>query len=255
VAAALLARVYLYQGDYANAYAEANTVINGATFSLATDLNQVFKKNNSEAIWQIMPVGTNDWTPEGAAFVLQAPPSNSGSSGSSTVSDQLMAAFEAGDKRKLNWIGSITIGGKTYNFPYKYKDPLKATTLNEYSVILRLAEQYLIRAEAEANGAGGGLSIAVSDLNVIRNRAGLSNYNGTVDKPSLMTAIIHERQVELFTEGHRWFDLKRTQTIDTVMQVVTPQKGGGKWDTNQQLYPIPQTDILTAGNLKQNPGY
>jgi len=120
---------------------------------------------------------------------------------------------------------------------------------------MRLAEQYLIRAETEANGAGGGTNSAVQDLNIIRNRAGLANYSGATDKASLVTAILHERQVELFTElGHRWLDLKRTATVNAVMSVVTPQKGG-TWDANWQLYPIPRTEIQVNPNLKQNPGY
>jgi hypothetical protein len=67
--------------------------------------------------------------------------------------------------------------------------------------------------------------------------------------------IAHERQVELFTEwGHRWFDLKRTGAIDTVMKNVAIQKGT-TWNKNFQLFPIPQTEILANPNLVQNPGY
>ncbi len=67
-----------------------------------------------------------------------------------------------------------------------------------------------------------------------------------------MAAILHERQVELFTElGHRWLDLKRTGMADTVLAPLKPQ-----WNTNAQLYPIPASDLLIDPNLRpQNPGY
>ncbi len=60
-----------------------------------------------------------------------------------------------------------------------------------------------------------------------------------------LTALYHERQVELFTEwGHRWLDLKRTKRIDAVMAPVTQQKGGA-WNSNWQWYPLPQSEIQT----------
>jgi hypothetical protein len=120
--------------------------------------------------------------------------------------------------------------------------------------VLRLSEQYLIRAEAEANV--GDSTDAISDLNVIRARAGLSSYADTT-QGSLLSAILHERQVELFTEwGHRWFDLCRSGNAISVMSTVCPQKGG-TWNPNgyQVLFPIPKTELINDVNLTQNPGY
>jgi hypothetical protein len=121
-------------------------------------------------------------------------------------------------------------------------------------MVLRLAEQYLIRAEAEANE--GDSTDAIDDLNVIRNRALLPNYSANVNG-SLLSAILHERQVELFTEwGHRWFDLIRTNSADSVMGIIAPLKHGSWNDNNdQELYPIPQTARNLDMNLTQNPGY
>jgi len=119
-------------------------------------------------------------------------------------------------------------------------------------MVLRLAEQYLIRAEARAqqNNVGG----AQSDLNTIRTRAGLPNTTAN-DKTSLLAAIIHERQVELFSEwGHRWLDLKRSGNLDAMMAVVAPAKGA-TWSSNWQWYPIPSYEIVQDPNLVQNPGY
>ena len=85
----------------------------------------------------------------------------------------------------------------------------------------------------------------------------LGDYAGSNDQDSILNAILHERQVELFTEwGHRWFDLIRMQKINEVMSVVTPMKGG-VWsqDGYQQLFPVPQSDININNKLTQNPEY
>jgi hypothetical protein len=117
---------------------------------------------------------------------------------------------------------------------------------------LRLAEQYLIRAESEANGAGGGDSASIGDLNVIRVRAGLNPLPDTTS--DIMQAIVQERRIELFAEwGHRWLDLKRwgiaLATLDTIPGKI------GTINGNQLLYPIPISDIQSDPNLAQNPGY
>jgi hypothetical protein len=117
---------------------------------------------------------------------------------------------------------------------------------------LRLGEQYLIRAEARVQQ--NDITGAISDLNLIRKRAGLP---GTLanDKASLLAAIMHERQVEMFTEwGNRWLDLKRTKSVDTIMNIVAPAKNT-TWNSNWQWYPIPVNDIIQDPNLVQNDGY
>ena len=122
-------------------------------------------------------------------------------------------------------------------------------------MVLRLAEQYLIRAEASANS--GDLGGAIKDLNTIRSRAGLPPLANSLNRSQVLSAVAQERKVELFAEwGHRWFDLKRTGAIDSVMSIVTPQKlPGSKWNSYQQLYPISLTQLSYNPNLKQNPGY
>ena len=256
-ATALLARVYLYIGDWKNAEETSDSVINNSTlYKLDSNLNNVFLANSTETIWQLMAPPTSYYTQDGGFFILHTAPTSS--TYTISLSEQLLDAFEGGDKRKSNWIDSISILGKTYYYPFKYKAGTSSTTVTEYEMVIRLAEVYLIRAEARAQ-QGNITDLnngALSDLNAIRNRAGLFNYAGATDKTSILTAILHERQVELFTEwGHRWFDLKRTNSIDSVMTVVTPQKSGLSWSSIQQFYPIPLTDIQTDPNLKQTSGY
>jgi hypothetical protein len=250
-ATALLSRVYLYTKDWTNAELEATSVINNTSLFDTVPMNNVFLKNSREAIWQLQPVKPDQDTWEGRFFILNTSPVGAGVT-SVTLSDQLVRSFEAGDKRKTNWIDSFTTGSQTYFYPFKYK--IKDGTSNaEYYMVLRLAEQYLIRAEARAEL---GKSNAVDDLNVIRRRAGLPDYSGGLDKTSLSNAIYNERRIEFFTEwGHRWLDLKRTKRIDAVMTAVTPLKGGVSWKSNHQLFPIPQSEIESNKNLIQNPGY
>ncbi len=119
-------------------------------------------------------------------------------------------------------------------------------------MMLRLGEQYLIRSEARTQQDN--LPGALADLNAIRLRAGLANTEATT-KEEILASLLHERQVELFTEsGHRWLDLKRTGTIDNIMPLITTEKGG-IWQTTDQLYPIPADDIQRNKNLIQNSGY
>lgn len=246
---ALLARVYLYLEDWAQAESEASAVIGSGTYSLVTNLNNVFLAGSTEAIWQLMPVINNtigNNTHEGFYFIPGCPSCVPDFS----LRDTLVNSFEPGDLRKDVWIGTRTINGKTYYFPYKYKQssnyPAAAT---EYSMVLRLAEQYLIRSEARAKQ--NNLSGSLSDLNTIHRRAGLADLS-VVTKDSLLHAIEHERQTELFTEwGHRWLDLKRTGRADAVLSGLKAPN----WQHSDQLYPIPFQEIRLNPVLTQNPDY
>jgi hypothetical protein len=270
-AAALLARVYLYLGDYSQAEIFAKSVIINTNIYDLTSLNETFLKNSKEAIWQIQPTAPYFNTQDAILFVLRANgPENGGVVRSAYLSPQLLAAFENGDKRRLNgsWVNSVTVGANTYVYPFKYKafaQNLNITTatgtafMTEYQMMLRLGEQYLIRAEARAEL--GNLSGAIADLDMIRNRAGLplvANTDPGIGKTALLDKILKERQTELFTElGQRWFDLKRTGKIDAVMSVVTLLKSQGlvTWRSYQQWFPLPFSEIQNAPNLRQNTGY
>jgi hypothetical protein len=253
-ATAMLARVYLYHGDWAASEAEATKVINQTSLYQLEDINKVFLKNNKEAIWQLQPV-SNGWNTEDARFFV-IPTYGFNSFNPVYLNKNLLDSFEAGDARKLNWIGKYsdaTVSPNVdYFYPFKYKSATSNNPVTEYTVVLRLAEQYLIRSEARAqqNNING----AQDDLNAVRTRAGLANTIAS-DKDAVLDATLHERQVELFSEwGHRWFDLKRTGKVNAVMSVVTPQKGG-IWSPNWQLYPVPQIELDRDPNLTQNAGY
>ena len=251
-ASALLARVYLYMQDWKDAETQASNVIGSSVYMLEPNLNDVFLKTSRETIWQLQSILPTVGNADANVLVLTVIPN--GIVSQYPLSSELVNAFESGDNRFTNWVGQLQDGTTTYYYAYKYKQNLitSGTTINEYPILFRLAEQYLIRAEARAQQ--NNLAGAQSDLNAIRTRAGLAPTTATT-QADLLTAIYNERQVELFTEfGHRWFDLKRTGRIDAVMTVVDPLKGG-VWSPYKQLIPIPQSELILNSHLTQNQGY
>lgn len=243
-ATALLARTYLFMGQWNNAEAEASLIINNTgTYSLVSDLNKVFLANSSEAIWQLKPTLPGYNTLEGQVFIFTSTP------GIATLMPSLLNSFEPGDQRRTNWVDSMPVNGSNYYFPFKYKIGQIGQPLSEYSMILRLSEQYLIRAEARAQQ--GNISGAQSDLNRVRSRAGLSDTPAN-DLAGILNGILHERQIEFFSEwGNRWLDLKRTGTANQILS----QEKAGAWQAKDTLYPIPQTERQNDPNLTQNQGY
>jgi hypothetical protein len=259
-ATALLARVYLYMQDWKNAAAQANSVIaDAATYQLVNPA-QTFLVNSNEIIWGLVPSGTTYgykvkdvptyFLPKGKTPLAANVPV--------ALSDSLVNAFEAGDLRYTNWVGidSVPVSGTTpaavYYFAYKYKANGTYTTAPESVVMLRLAEQYLIRAEARAqqNDVTG----ALADLNAIRTRAGLPASTATI-QATVLSAIQKERRIELFAEnGNRFFDLRRTGALDALMTNLAPLKGGA-WASFKAWWPIPQTDIDSDKQLEQTPGF
>ncbi|UPK71795.1 RagB/SusD family nutrient uptake outer membrane protein [Chitinophaga filiformis] len=250
-ASALLSRVYLYTGEYNAAISEATNVINEKNLFDTVEIEHVFLKNNREAIWQLQPVDVGFNTREARTFVI--PPSGfTGESYPVYMSANLIESFDLRDKRLQTWVGSISFNGDIYRFPYKYKLYEQTGDLEEYSTVLRLAEQFLIRAEARlrVNDLVG----AVDDINIIRKRAGLDDL-GLSTPENILKSLIKERQLELFSEwGHRWFDMKRLKIVDDVMTKVDAEKGA-EWSAYKQQLPIPYFEMRSNPSLVQNNGY
>ena len=250
---AMLARVYLYTGKLDEAVAAATEVIQSGIYQLETDLQQTFRYNSREAILQFMPVNNAYNTAEGFIFVPLAPNGRP----AITLSDSLLKYIEPGDLRQA-WIRTVTVSGKQYRSPYKYKQNAATSPREEYNMVLRLAEQYCIRAEARARLDQ--LTEAVSDLNAIRKRAGLQDLPTISTQTQVLAAVEQERRIEFFAEwGHRWFDLKRwpartidgKKRIDEVMSTLRP----ATWKSTAVLWPIPGLEITRNRALLQNPGY
>ena len=241
---AFLARVYLYHGDYAEASNMASAVLNATSvYQLETNLDTEFLKQSRATIWQLSPGAASANTYEGNSFIFFTGPPTKFS-----LTQDLIAQFETNDLRKTHWVKSITNGSQVWYHAYKYKKDIATPTSVENSIVLRLAEQFLIRAEARAKQ--GDLIGAKEDLNAIRQRAGLSNTTA-VTTDQVLSAILQERRLELFTElGHRFLDLKRLELLDSVLGT----KPG--WSTNDKLWPLPQAEMDANSFLvPQNPGY
>lgn len=254
-AAALLARVYLYKAEYANAEAESTAVIGNSNYGLIT-LANTFLKNSKETIWALQPVGSaggaNQNSLLGSTFVPSSSTVEVGSSFPVYLNDTFISSFEPGDNRKTAWVGSIGAGATIAYYPNKYKIGTVVAATAEYSIQLRFAEQYLIRAEARAQL--NNLSGAQADLNAIRNRSGLGN-TGATTQSAILNAIDQERKVELFTEwGDRWFNMQRRNTIDAIMPGICLAKGT-TWNSYQKLYPLVSSLFINNPLLVQNPGY
>lgn len=258
---ALLARAYLYTKDYANAATTAGLVMNSGLYTLNKDLNSVFTNSSNEIIWQL-------YTVSGLSIYMTNQDSQGGSYSAAAgavpamvLTDTLYNSLEDGDLRKANWITPTVLGGTSWKFITKYKQRTLASgasTGTEYNVVLRLAEQYLIRAEARAQR--NDLTGAIADVDSIRSRAGLPMLDNSLDKPALLLAIEKERKAELFAEwGHRWFDLKRTASITAAGKTRADDVIGGMrpatWSSTDILYPIPDAQRTANPALAQNPGY
>ncbi|WKL50132.1 RagB/SusD family nutrient uptake outer membrane protein [Flavobacterium pectinovorum] len=247
----LLARVNLYLGKWTEASTYATSVISqSGTYKMITGLtatNSPFIADNTESIWQI-PYFNTAYTYEGGATFTA--PNATTQIGGTFILRNGTTLFETGDARKTNWTVDIKSSAGVYLGigPRKYKNSYLTTPV-ERSTVLRLAELYLIRAEARVklNNITG----AQEDINVIRNRALLGSTTLT-DPNQLLDLIALERQRELFGEfGHRWFDLKRTGKANDVLDVI-PAK---IWSTTDSLYPIPETATQSNPFLTQNEGY
>jgi hypothetical protein len=175
-------------------------------------------------------------------------PTTNGGRNEVSSSTSLNNAHEAGDIRKgINY--TVASAGPPAIPAAKTRKFSRTATGDDNVILFRLAEIYLIRAEARvrqsATGAEAIAQSGLADLNVIRTRAGLTPLVSVV-KQDILDAILKERRVELAHEGHRWFDLRRYNLISTL----------GVTQAFRALWPIPQREVLTSGGIiKQNDQY
>jgi hypothetical protein len=239
-AKALLARVYLAQfqstGDPAIAVlakTKADEVINNGGFTLAPAYSDLFNGNTSESIFEVVFDAQNYNRLAQYFFPVSL-------TGRYEVSPPaaFIQSFQATDTTRFD--ASITFDEKNLPYGIKYKDYTSGT---DRVYVLRLAEMYMIRAEALAY-TDGNIEDIRSDINTLRTRAGLPATTAT-NIPELKLAIENERRHEFAFESQRWSDLVRTKRATTVLGI----------DEKFTLFPIPLSELQTNNLMTQNPGY
>lgn len=241
-ASALLSKIYLFRYPVSNQTADLDSavyfstnVIQSGIFQL-DDFEKLFPANRSpESIFEI-DFNLQDFN-RLAQYML---PNSLGGRKEVTPIVDFEFLFETGDVRKAVTIRTASDG----KYCGKYLDVAGGSD-NVY--VLRLAEMYLIRAEAN-NLLNLGASVVLPDIHAIRLRAGLTIPLPITTQNQLALAIENERRLEFAFEGHRWQDIVRTNRAIQLKPSVT--------NVNQYLFPIPLSELL-SNNLfgNQNPGY
>lgn len=257
---ALLSRVYLYQSKWAEAEASATAAI-GATpatlinsSALASNYRTAFTSApNPESVFELAynaqteTLGFNE-SLNSLTLRQGGPVAGSGGWGDVIPTPDLLSQYLPQDSRFENFI-SDTKQGQTALFSRKYVGAIGPFTDNV--PLIRLSELYLIRAEARVRQ--GKVAEGLSDLNAIRARRFPAAFNSavsTTDAAEAISAIFAERRLELFFEGHRFFDLKRTG-----QDIRKGATGPIQYTDVRVLAPIPQAQVELNKLLVQNPGY
>lgn len=263
-AAAMLSRVYLYKGDYANAKTFAGNIITGqyGTFALNTNPGDVFGPGHyqtAETIWSIPNSASDNPNTNNA---LPQHYSELGR-GDLAVSPTFMNIatnpyFTSDDKRRALIVPATLPSNAGYSYTTKYPD---VATRADWAPIIRYAEILLTYAESSARLASGVDADALSKLNMVRDRSIVSAPSYVIGdfatKNDLINAILGERRIELAFEGHRIFDLHRvglgvTNKLDGDFSPLPNEPYGA----DKSIFPIPQAEVdKSKGVLTQNPGY
>lgn len=268
-AQALLAKVYLYQKKWPQSKTMCDAIIANTQYSLVPDYATIWREAgefSSESIWEVNAVGITPNKGVQQYSQVQSPNVDGLGWGFNSPSQDLVNAYEAGDKRKAAtiltrgqtlWDG-FTINSGAPNLYSNYKAWVSHTmetyngdneNTNKNLRLFRFGEILLIKAEVE--NELNDTSAAIGPLNQIRNRAGLASIYA-ISKDDLRNAIYKERRVEMAFEHDRTFDLRRTGRAAAVLQALGKPYISPKHD----LFPIPQHQIQLSGNrLEQNPGY
>jgi hypothetical protein len=280
-ALALYAKAALYNEDWAKALEKAQAVFTNSYLKLMTEVKDVYDvtKEDAARVENIFAYESESTTsisgstssrshqmpglcgPAGSA----APAYATTSFGSYFAYQSFFDSFDPADKRRqlldttyVNKSGQtvaqrnitpITPKGVLVK---KYQDPV-STNGNTINIpIFRLADVYLIAAEAEAR-LNGATPTAYGFIQTVRDRADLSPLPDGLSQTDFVDAVIQERSWELFSEGDRWYDLTRTDKFLTVI----PAAVNDVYPTRTPLakhkyFPIPQDEVNANPKLDQN---
>jgi hypothetical protein len=275
----LYAKVALYNEDWAKSLQLAQAVISSGKYSLMPNVLDVFDVDKEDAAR-----AENMWAVEAERLTpgrwltvmgIAGPRNSSGidyakvSYGSWFAYQSFFDSFDPKDKRRAlldttyrdvsgkivpqKDITPVTPKGVLIR---KYRDPNSIAEANNCNFpIIRLADVYLIAAEAEAR-QNGPTATAYGYINTVRKRAGLADLTPGLSKDAFIAAVLQERSWELFAEADRWYDLTRTNTFLTVIpKVVNDVYPTRSPQAKHRYYPIPLEEIQANPKLTQNPGW
>ncbi|MGV3541267.1 MAG: RagB/SusD family nutrient uptake outer membrane protein [Rufibacter sp.] len=246
-AKALLAKVYLYMGNWAEAERYATEVISGGTYSLIP--NNQYQNSwrfdfSTESIFEIENTNVDKAGVNGIGMMYEQ-----GQYGDILTTADLYNTYALTDvRRTLIQVGRRGIDNPAY-IVHKY--PKGLSTQDDNIKVIRLAEVYLIRAEARAEQ--GKNDLAQDDLFEVMKRADPTALKVLLTGPELVDRILLERRKELAFEGNRLFDLTRKKKdvnlIRATSSTIIP------YNDNRLILPIPIAEINANPNIAQNPGY
>ncbi len=251
---ALLSRVYLYMENWAEAAAYATKVIDSKKYSMWTVEDLTDSKCYTEDVRDggevIFEVYSNSGESYGGGNEGICSMTSNEKYGDGGACMDLISLYEEGDIRGDLFL-TLKDGKTGTDVHWTTKYTGKGISKPDYSnvIILRLSEMYLNRAEATVKGNLAEYD-AVADLKVI------SDNRGSSLAPATPAGVFTERQKELAWEAHLWFDLGRTKTNMTRTDFVGDDNAKDlEWGTDKWAMPIPASERIVNGNLKQNPGY
>lgn len=230
----LLAKAHMEQGDYGAALPLLNDVIGGG-YQLMPNYADIFAVEDNPELVFALEFTVND--NNSLAFWFY--PDDFGGRLGFAPTSELETSYEGTERFEAS-IGFDSYGS---SFGNKY---FRIVNGDDDVPVLRLADAYLMRAEANLR-EGAAADVVLADINEVRERAGIEPLE-PVDYSSveaLIQAIAHERYLELAMEGHRFFDLRR-------LGLAQDELGLNEY---QMLFPIPQRELDVNQNLEQNPGY
>ncbi len=245
---ALLSRVYLYKEDWTNAELMASEVIEGGRYSLVSTgnyMNLWTTDNTSESLFEISMTEADNFGAQGlgAMYLPQI-------YGDYLPSDDVVSLYSPDDVRLGVFFEDSQLSGNYAPFRMgKYPDVLSLNNIK----VMRLAEVYLIRAEARAR-LGSNASGAQADYNQVHQRA-ISNAPGiTLTGTPLLNAILLERRLEICFEGQRLWDLLRNKQ-NIVRQQCTSIVCTIEYGSDGLILPIPLVELDANPNIEPNPGF
>ena len=251
-ARAILARLYLQMGNYQAAATEANYIIENGPFALTSSPLKAFN-NSSNSVEDIFAFQNNVASNTAWLTIMYASLNGMGR-GDYEIQQVFLDRFDPADERGMyqeNTEASFTIAdiNKMY---YKgvgtivNSGGINTSKWGDYYAnipMIRLAEMYLIRAEAnfEDPGADVGPNSPTQDINLIRARSHAPQHGGTVTRAQIR----EERYLELCWEGHRLHDLKRWKV----------NIGADAYNAGNLILPIPFREMEVNDLLVQNDWY